>query len=163
MDDQSGHGGQAIDFKIHGLYGRVLLDGKSLLTNDPTSHPDSIGTPPGHPPLTAFLGVPLIHDRKTLGLLGLANREGGYTSEHQQAIEAIAPAIIEAFYRKRAEAQLRENRLQLDFSLRSAQMGVWQLDLIENKRLFDYQVCHLLGIDPTEFNGTTEEFYQAGS
>ena len=40
-------------------------------------------------------------------------------------------------------------------------MGVWQLDLIENKRVFDYQVCHLLGIDPTEFNGTTEEFYQA--
>ena len=110
MDDQSGHGRPTIDFKIHGLYGRVLLDGKSLLTNDPTSHPDSIGTPSGHPPLTAFLGVPLIHDGKTLGLLGLANREGGYTSEHLQAIEAIAPAIIEAFYRKRAEAELRENR-----------------------------------------------------
>ncbi|MGO8609056.1 GAF domain-containing protein, partial [Rhizobium johnstonii] len=45
--------------KIHGLYGRVLRDGKSLIANDPGSHPDRIGTPAGHPSLQAFLGVPL--------------------------------------------------------------------------------------------------------
>ena len=39
---------------------RVLLDGKGFFTNDPASHPDSIGVPAGHPPLTAFLGAPLI-------------------------------------------------------------------------------------------------------
>jgi PAS domain S-box-containing protein len=62
---------------------------------------------------------------------------------------------------KRAEEALRENRLQLDLALRSAQMGVWHLDLIENKRHFDDQVCHLLGVDPDEFSGTEEEFYKA--
>jgi hypothetical protein len=36
--------------KIHGLYGRVLADGKSLFTNDPAGHLDSIGLPSGHPP-----------------------------------------------------------------------------------------------------------------
>jgi PAS domain S-box-containing protein len=40
-------------------------------------------------------------------------------------------------------------------------MGVWHLDLIENKCHFDDQVCHLLGIDPTKFTGTAEEFYKA--
>jgi hypothetical protein len=40
-------------------------------------------------------------------------------------------------------------------------MGVWRLDLIENKRQFDDQVCHLLGIDPAGFTGTEDEFYDA--
>ena len=61
MYDKTGHRRPPGDFKIHGLYGRVLQDGKSLLTNAPASHPDSIGVPEGHPQLTAFLGVPFIH------------------------------------------------------------------------------------------------------
>jgi PAS domain S-box-containing protein len=110
MNDTIGNRRPQIDLRIHGLHGRVLLDGKSLLTNDPKSHPDSTGMPSGHPPLTAFLGVPLIHDGKTLGIVGLANREGGYAREHLIAVEAIAPAIVEALMRKRAEATLSQSQ-----------------------------------------------------
>ena len=82
MQDQSGHGRKVpAGFVIHGIYGRVLLDGKGFFTNDPPSHPDSIGTPEGHPPLKAFLGVPLIHAGETIGMVGLGNREGGYDPE----------------------------------------------------------------------------------
>ena len=63
--------------------------------------------------------------------------------------------------RRRAEEALRESRSQLDLALRSANMGVWHWDLVEDKRFFDDQVCHLLGIDPAKFTGTAEEFYQA--
>ena len=62
--------------------------------------------------------------------------------------------------RKRVEVELRESQARLDLALRSAQMGVWHLDLIENKRHFDDQVCHLLGIAPAKFTGTAEEFYK---
>ena len=117
MQDRSGHRRPPVNFKIHGIYGRVLLDGKSLLTNAPPSHPDSIGTPQGHPPLTSFLGVPLVHHGKTLGLIGLANRKGGYAREQMLAVEAIAPAIVEALMRKRAEETL--HRSQSRFKLLS--------------------------------------------
>ena len=63
--------------------------------------------------------------------------------------------------RKQAEEKLRENQSRLDLALRSAHMGVWHIDLIENKRHFDDQVCHLLGIDPAKFTGTAEEFHKA--
>jgi len=63
--------------------------------------------------------------------------------------------------RKRVEVELRESQSRLDLALRSAQMGVWRLDLIEDKRFFDDQVCRLLGIDPAKFTGTAEEFYKA--
>lgn len=63
--------------------------------------------------------------------------------------------------RKRAEEALSENQARLDLALRSARMGVWHFDMIENRRYFDDQVCRLLGLDPATFNGTAEEFLGA--
>ena len=79
MYDKTGHRRPPGNFVVHGLYGIVINSEKSLFTNDPPSHPDSIGVPHGHPPLTSFLGVPLILDRRIVGMLGVANREGGYS------------------------------------------------------------------------------------
>jgi PAS domain S-box-containing protein len=62
--------------------------------------------------------------------------------------------------RKRAEEALRESEARLDLALRSAQMGVWQWDIIENRRYFDDQVCQLLGIKPATFTGAAEEFFR---
>jgi hypothetical protein len=108
MYDKVGHRRPPGNFAIHSLYGRVLQDGKSLLTNTPAEHPDSTGTPAGHPPLTAFLGAPLILAGRTIGMIAVGNREGGYCQAELEALEALAPAIVEAFARKRAEDTLRE-------------------------------------------------------
>ncbi|MCX6281243.1 MAG: PAS domain S-box protein [Bacteroidetes bacterium] len=64
-------------------------------------------------------------------------------------------------HRKQAEKALQESRAHLDLALRSASMGVWSWDIIEDKRNFDNQVCHLLGIDPATFAGTAAEFFAA--
>ena len=63
--------------------------------------------------------------------------------------------------RKQMEEALRENQSRLDLALRSAQMGVWHLDINENIRVFDNQVCNLLGIDGAKFTGAAEEFFDA--
>ena len=74
---------------------------------------------------------------------------------------AVLGVAIDITDKKRTEEALRENQSRLELALRSAHMGVWRIDLIENKRHFDDQVCHLLGIDPAKFTGTAEEFYTA--
>ncbi len=61
--------------------------------------------------------------------------------------------------RKQAEEVLRENQARLDLALQSANMGVWHWDILENRRYFDGQTCHLLGLDPATFSGTPEEFF----
>jgi PAS domain S-box-containing protein len=61
---------------------------------------------------------------------------------------------------RRMEEELRESRSRLDLALRSAQIGVWRLDIAEGKRVFDDQVCRLLGIDAAEFTGTPDEFFR---
>ena len=91
------------NMKIRGLWGKVIKTGLSRIVNDPSSEPDSVGTPKGHPVIKSFLGVPLKESGKTIGMIGLANKDGGYTPADQQTIEDLAGAIIESLRRKRAE------------------------------------------------------------
>ena len=109
MENQIGHHIIPTGFKVHGIYGRVLKDGKGYFTNDPASQADSIGLPEGHPPLASFLGVPLIHAGKTVGMVGVANRVGGYTDEDFKALEMLAPTFVLSLLSKRSELALRQS------------------------------------------------------
>jgi PAS domain S-box-containing protein len=111
------------DMKIRGIWGKVLKDEQSQIVNEPASHPDRVGTPEGHPPLTSFLGVPLKRAGKTIGMIGLANKESGYGLDDQQNVETLSVAFVEALMRKRAEENLKKakeeaeeaNRLKSEF------------------------------------------------
>jgi PAS domain S-box-containing protein len=107
MYDKIGHRLPPGNLIVHGLYDSVINSEKSFFTNDPQFHPDSIGLPSGHPPLKSFLGVPLVLDQKIVGIVGVANREGGYSSEQQEDLEAISPAIVQAIHKKRSELELK--------------------------------------------------------
>ena len=97
-----------------------------------------------------------------IGLIAVIGRQP-LANRHlvESALQLVAVRTAGELERKLVEEELRENRSRLDLALRSAHMGVWRLDLIEKKRHFDDQVCHLLGIAPAKFTGTEEEFYKA--
>ena len=69
--------------------------------------------------------------------------------------------IYDVTERKQAETALRVSRLKLELALHSSKMGVWQFNVAENIRIFDDQVCSLLGINAGSFRGTAEEFLSA--
>jgi len=75
-------------------------------------------------------------------------------------IIGVIGMVREITEHKRAEEALRENEARLQMVLQSACMGVWHWDIIENKRYFDDQTCHLLGINPATFTGTDGEFFR---
>ena len=133
MYDQSGHRRSPGNFEIHGIYGRVLLDGKGFFTNEPASHPDRIGLPQGHPPLKSFIGVPLKNGDKVTGMIALANREGGYSKTEVDSLESLAPVIVEAFSRKRAEEALRQRTKQLEISQEKLEEKTVQLQEYSNR------------------------------
>jgi len=91
------------NMEIRGIWSRVLKDERSQTVNEPASHPDRVGTPRGHPTVTCFLGVPLKEGGKTIGMIGLANKESGYELGDQEAVESLSVAFIQALMRKRAE------------------------------------------------------------
>ena len=92
--------------EIRGIALSTIRDGTSRIVNDPGSHPDRVGTPKGHPPITCFLGVPLKQMGRTIGMIGLANKESGYDTADQQAIETLSVAFAEALMR----SSMRERR-----------------------------------------------------
>lgn len=92
-----------------GLWMRVFHSGQSLIVNDPVALPGGVGLPPGHPPLTAFLGVPLKSGKLTTGLIGLANKPGGYDQADQRAVENLVVAFVELQRRKWIETALRQS------------------------------------------------------
>ncbi|MEI6423100.1 MAG: PAS domain-containing protein, partial [Lentisphaerota bacterium] len=60
---------------------------------------------------------------------------------------------------KQEEAVLNSSKTKLELALQSAIMGVWQFNVVEDKRVFDNQVCSLLGLEPATFGGTAAEFF----
>lgn len=105
------------DMAIRGVWGRVILDGQSLLANDPLHHPDWTGLPEGHPPIETFLGVPLLYEGNAIGMIGLANKELEYEETDRETLEALSLAFVEALIRKRAEEALVHTTEQLRRSL----------------------------------------------
>lgn len=110
------------DTEIRGIYTGVLREGRSMIVNEPTSHPDWLGPPAGHTALLCFLGVPLQQDGKTIGLIGVANKEGGYTVEDLEDLEQVSAAILETILRKRAEMAARKKTADME-NLYKAMLG----------------------------------------
>lgn len=144
MEDPAFPKGKApMGLMIRGLFARVLLDGKSLIANDPPSHPDWIGPPKGHPPLDAFLGVPLVQEGRVIGMIGLGNRPGGFRPEDREAAEALAPAILQALRSKRTADTLRDSEERFRTLAELVPSPLWQLDLqgrtiVVNQQWGDY-------------------------
>jgi len=59
------------------------------------------------------------------------------------------------------EDVLRTNKENLKLALRSANMGMWSWEIAADRRIFDGQVCALLGLDPAKFGGEAKEFMAA--
>lgn len=73
------------------LFGAVIMTGKPVIANSPKTDPRSGGTPKGHPPLNAFLGLPFFNKNRLLGVVGIANRLGGYD---QSIVDYLQPFLV---------------------------------------------------------------------
>lgn len=100
---------------LNTLFGRAMVTEEVLISNDAAADPRSGGLPPGHPPLKSFLGLPVHHGLEMVGLIGLANREGGYDADMLKELDpflaAMSSMIVarrEARRRQQIEAELRQ-------------------------------------------------------
>ncbi|MFH0872285.1 MAG: PAS domain S-box protein, partial [bacterium] len=139
------------DMEIRGIWGKVLKEGQPLIANDPSSHPDRVGIPQGHSPLTSFLGVPLRHAGRTIGMIALANKESGYDLGDQQDIETLSVPFVEALSRKRAGETLRESEERYRAVVEQSPDGIYLTD-VETKRIIEANpaFARMLGYTPKE-------------
>jgi PAS domain S-box-containing protein len=120
---------------LHNLFGEVITTGAAVIANDPATDPRRGGVPPGHPPLLAFMGLPIIHGGKLIGMVGVANRPGGYDEAVAQQIAPLlhtCGTLIEAIrteqLRLQAEEQLQASQHMLETVLNSIPQAVFWKD-----------------------------------
>jgi signal transduction histidine kinase len=78
----------------HGILGLLILEPKPLRLPDLHAHPDSFGFPPGHPPMTSFLGVPIRSRGVVYGNLYLTDKADGqvFSDVDQELVVGLAAA-----------------------------------------------------------------------
>lgn len=69
---------QLAGLPIRGYWSRPVVTGEPIVVNNPTSHPERLGTPEGHPPIVCYLGVPTKHGARIVGVIGLAKKPGRF-------------------------------------------------------------------------------------
>jgi len=72
-----------------GLLGHLLTVARPLRVAQLSEDPHSAGFPPGHPPMRAFLGVPIRHKDVVLGALYLTDKTGGFTADDEATVSAL--------------------------------------------------------------------------
>lgn len=106
-----------MDFKnMDNLFGHVLLTGEALLSNNPMADPRSTGFPNGHRKMDAYLGIPLIGSGEVLGMVGIANRPGGYSTDILQWLEPVRSTLSSIIISMRNE----RHRLSIERQLLQA-------------------------------------------
>jgi len=111
------HSPQGLEFhNLDNLLGKVIRSGEQMISNDPANYPDSAGLPEGHPPLDAFLGVPVYLGRQLLGVIGLANRPGGYDESVVERLLPILNTCAQIFKAMGNERKKRHTALEMNRS-----------------------------------------------
>ena len=98
-----------------GVLGVLIHDPRPLRLSDVGAHPESYGFPLGHPPMSSFLGVPIVIHGKPWGNLYVTEKEGGdFTEEDEEAAGVIADwaAIAITNARLYRDMRLRRDELQ---------------------------------------------------
>ena len=101
-----------------GILGLLIRKPVPLRLADLSGHPASAGFPPGHPPMTGFLGVPVRIGEEVFGNLYLTERSRGgeFTADDEQLAIALAAAAGAAIANARRFAESEQRRRWLDAS-----------------------------------------------
>lgn len=86
------------------LFGAVMVTGQPVISNDPAHDARRGGLPHGHPPLNAFMGLPIYKGEQLIGMVGLANRPQGYSADLADNLEPYLAACANLILAVRSEA-----------------------------------------------------------
>ncbi len=113
--------------------------------------------------------LPLIADNRTLGAISIYSREPDpFLDDEVKLLDELADDLAYGItnLRLRAAHAKAENKLQkseklLNKSQQIAQIGSWELDLLNNDLYWSDEVYRIFGLQPQEFGATYEAFLEA--
>ncbi|MDH4230122.1 MAG: PAS domain S-box protein [Nitrospirota bacterium] len=150
-DEQARNGLEFHNLKT--LFGAALTSGQPVISNDPAHDERSGGLPPGHPPMTSFLGVPAYRGNELIAMIAVANRPQGYDHSVVRAIQPYLATCVQMISAHRSEAAVRDSEERHRSVLNTMVDAVVVIDeqgLIRQfnpgaERIFGYRVDEVMG------------------
>jgi signal transduction histidine kinase len=90
------------------VFAVVITEERPYISNDVAHDPHRAGTPPGHPHVRAFLGVPLRLGRAIIGMIGVANPPGEYGADDERLLSTFANQVAVAIDNARLHEDQQE-------------------------------------------------------
>lgn len=91
-----------------GILGLLIQEPRLLRLKDLHDHPQSVGFPPNHPPMTSFLGAPVLARDTVFGNIYITEKEGGdFTEEDEESLLVLATQAGVAIENSRLYEQSR--------------------------------------------------------
>ncbi|GAA3388127.1 sensor histidine kinase [Streptomyces roseoviridis] len=120
----------------HGILGELIRNPEPLRLSELSDHPASYGFPPHHPPMHAFLGVPIRVRDEVFGNLYLTEKRGGadFDAEDEAVVTtlAVAAGIAVENARLYEEGRLRQRWLAASSEFTSALLsGAAETDVLD--------------------------------
>jgi len=151
-----------------GVLGVLINEPQPLRLTDVSAHPQSYGFPLAHPPMTTFLGVPILIEAQAWGNLYLTDKHGGelFTADDEEAAVVLAGWAGIAIANARLYRAVRERRDDLERALRGLETttevsralgGVTDLDRVlelvvkRSRALVDARATEIALVDGDEF------------
>jgi two-component system, NarL family, sensor histidine kinase DevS len=109
-----------------GVLGELIRDPAPLRLRDVNAHPHAYGFPPGHPPMSSFLGVPISVRGETYGNLYMTQKRGAeeFDSSDEEAAVTLASWAGIAIENARLYTSLSEREAEVEQALRRAETSV---------------------------------------
>ena len=156
-------GEKTVEFhNLNSLLGAAVTSREAVIANDPSNDQRRGGLPHMHPPLNSYLGVPVFHGGEMVGLVGLANKDGGFHEgliSFFQPLYASVAAIIGAVRidsaRMQAEARLRQSEFEMRSTFEMAAVGMAHMDAEGRFLRVNSQLAASLGLQEAAMVGHT--------
>jgi signal transduction histidine kinase len=102
-----------------GILGELIREPKPLRLDDISEHPRSYGFPPEHPPMTTFLGAPILIRGESWGNIYLTEKEGGTFDEiDEESLLVLAQWAAIAIENARLYERAEDRRDELERAVR---------------------------------------------
>lgn len=142
----------------HSLWGKAITERRAHLSFGP------FHTPEGHVPIDGFLTVPVVFRDETIGVVSVANKEGGFTEEDKDQLESIAlnisPILHARLHRERqererkgAEEALRNSEAKYRELVQNANSIILRMDMRGNVTFFNEFAQRFFGYPESEILG----------
>jgi PAS domain S-box-containing protein len=146
--------------RLNTLFGHAMSSGEVVIANQPAADARSGGLPPGHPPMSSFLGMPIAAGGQLVALVGLSNQSVGYSDADVEFLQPLLGTVRQLVLARRGSQerrrtreelvvtskQLAEESANLQATLESISQGLTKVDARGRILVYNQKVLELLDL-----------------